>query len=198
MPDTKWTYPDGTSITEHEDGSFTVTEANGAKTHYDDDTGVRTETPAPGAGGQPTVTNPKQPPNVDKGEIEIRYADGTRVYIRLNPKRFRIMRSVGAPRKWEVEMPDGTRNIQEKKDGEITPTKPTTQQPQSITPSEHPAPAAPAPTPTPTPTPEGGGSDKPKSSKGKPKRKPKKPARKASKVKKKGKASKPPKKRSRR
>ena len=41
MPDTKWTYPDGSSITEHEDGSFTVTEANGAKTHYDDDTGRR-------------------------------------------------------------------------------------------------------------------------------------------------------------
>ncbi|HEX7902175.1 MAG TPA: hypothetical protein VF950_30730 [Planctomycetota bacterium] len=180
MPDTKWTYPDGSSITEHEDGSFTVTEANGAKTHYDDDTGRRTETPAPGAGGQPTVTNPNQPPKTDNGEIEIRYPDGTRVYIRLNPKRFRIVRSApAAPRKWEVEMPNGTRNVQQVKDGDITTTPPTTQQPESITPSTHPAPATPAP----TPTPEGGGSAKPKPSK--PKKKPKKPARKPSKAKKK-------------
>jgi hypothetical protein len=174
MPDTKWTYPDGSSITEHEDGSFTVTEANGAKTHYDDDTGRRTETPAPGAGGQPTVTNPNQPPKVDDGEIEIRYPDGTRVYIRLNPKRFRIVRSAPAvPRKWEVEMPTGRRNVQRVKDGDIATTPPATEQPESITPSEHPAPA------TPAPTPEGGGNakPKPKPSNGKKGKKAKKPAR---------------------
>lgn len=198
MPDTRWTYPDGSSITEHEDGSVTVTEANGAKTHYDPATGDRTETPAPGAGGQPTTTHPNSN-KTEGGEIKIRYPDGTRIYIRLNPRRIRIVRSLPLkPRKWEVEMPTGTRNVEENDGDPIVSTAPTTQTPQSISPSEHPAPTPPPPPAPVPPTPPGDFKPSTGGKKGKPRKKPRKPGPSKKPTKKRKPAKKKPRKKSRR
>lgn len=170
MPDKEWGYPDGGKFTEHEDGSYTVTDANGAKTHVDPATGKKTETPPNPPGGQPTETNPNPGyPKDDGQEIEIRFADGTRVYIRKNPKRFRIVRSLGRPRKWEVDLPAGTRRIQEVKDGETVQTPPTEGSPREITPSEHPKPPETPGESTPGTTP--GGSSSGGSKSGTPKKK---------------------------
>lgn len=177
MPDSKWTYPDGSSVTEHEDGSVTVKDANGSQTHYDPKTGKRTETGAP-PNGQKTETTPPLPPQEDAKEIKITYPDGTRVYIRKNPRRIKIIRSAPAkPREFIVELPTGKKTIQEDEGGTKADTQPTTPQPESITPSEHPKPAEPAPTPTPTPKPEGGGASKSKKKRKTPVKK-KKPAKK--------------------
>ncbi|HYE97565.1 MAG TPA: hypothetical protein VEJ18_01590, partial [Planctomycetota bacterium] len=146
MPDKEWGYPDGGKFTEHEDGSYTVTNPDGSRTHVDPATGRKTETPAPNPdgtpGGAPTVTPPRPGyPKTENGEIEIRFNDGTRIYIKTNPKRVRIVRSGQRPRKWEVELPGGKRTVQPEEGGPSTETQPTQGSPREISPSEHPKPA---------------------------------------------------------
>jgi hypothetical protein len=142
MPDKKWSWPDGESVTLHEDGSVTVKDANGAKTHYDPKPpkGERTETPA-GAGQPNPPVEGSKPVETTPDEIKITFLDGTRVYIKLKdgkPVRVRIVRSNGAPRKWEADLENGQRVVEPTKGAKEVTTPPTSPTPESIEPSEHP------------------------------------------------------------
>jgi hypothetical protein len=187
MPDKKWTYPPGPaggagqSVTQHEDGSVTVKDADGTETHYDPKTGNATKTPPT----PPQVTPPGTREVRPDGEVRVSYGDRRVRFIPGPPPRFKIVRSGGGiPREEEFNLENGKRGVVQQEGGQKAETPPTSATPEEIKPSTHPLPAAtPAPAPAPAPSepkPKPSDGKKPKKGKASRRKKPaKKPARKA-------------------
>lgn len=144
MPDKKWTYPPGTpggqgqSVTEHEDGSVTVKDADGTETHYDPKTGRATKTPPT----PPQVTPPQAGPEVrPDGEVRVGYGGKRIRFIPGPPRRFKIVRSApDTPREEDFNLRDGTRGVVQQQGGEKVETPPTSPTPEEL-PTTHPKPA---------------------------------------------------------
>jgi hypothetical protein len=175
MPDTQWTYTDGTQVTLHEDGSVTVKDTDGTTTHVDAGTGDRTITPAGGAPVKDTPFNSK----TKDGDTTHSFTDGTRYKFKKGPPpRFQRTQSKGKPRTIEIDLTNGERRLVEKEDGPETTDKPSDTK--SIDPSTHPKPKEKPkedPKEEPKEDPKGGGKGESKEGgKGKPKKKkPKRP-----------------------
>lgn len=149
MPDTQWTYSDGTQVTLHEDGSVTLKDPDGTTTHVDAGTGERTITPA--GGGAPVTGTPVNK-RVKDGETNYSFEDGTRYKFKKGPPpRFQRTKSTGKPRTIEIDLSTGERRLVEKEDGPETTDKPTDEK--KIDPSTHPKPKEDS---------KGGGTEEPK------------------------------------
>lgn len=178
MPDTEWTYADGSKATLHEDGSVTLTEPNGRTTHVDDDTGRRTVTPPNPPGGPPVVDNPPFPPAPGPGDKQFVMPDGTRFKFKKGPPpKFQRLNMPGVPPKnVEIDLSNGHRRSRQTPDAQEQNEDPSAP-PRTIEPSTHPKPPEETPSTPPSTPHEGGHKPNLKKPKKKPRRKPKAKAR---------------------
>jgi hypothetical protein len=133
MADTQWTYPDGSQVTLHEDGSVTVKDTDGTVTHIDPANGTRTTTPPgkPATSDTPTNTRSKN------GETTFSFADGTRYRFKKGPPpHFQRVKSFGTPKTIEIDLSNGNRRIREDEDAQEKNDKPSDTK--QIEPSTHP------------------------------------------------------------
>jgi hypothetical protein len=157
MPDTQWTYKDGTQVTSHEDGSVTVKDKDGTTTHVDAATGERTTTPA---GGGAAVKDKPFNSKTKDGDTTHSFTDGTRYKFKKGPPpKFQRTKSNGKPRTIEIDLSNGGRRVVEKEDGPEATDTPDSEK--KIDPSTHPKPKEGS----------GGGEKEKEKEKGKPKKK---------------------------